>query len=70
MDQVQIVKFIKTNLLRRGTGESKESPIRIIEQYWDFEGNLIFEIDSFPTYSVKLGNKITNPELLDGEVRE
>ena len=45
--EVEILKLIRTRLLRRGDG--KEDPIRIIEQYWDLEGNLIFEIDSIKT---------------------
>ena len=43
MNSVEILKLIRTRLLRRGDG--KEDPIRIIEQYWDLEGNLVFEID-------------------------
>jgi hypothetical protein len=45
MKEVEVVKMIKTKLLRRGEGKMKSDPIRIIEQYWDFEGNLLFEID-------------------------
>lgn len=46
MDKVEIVKMIKTTLLRRGKGVESD-PIRIIEQYWDFEGRLLFEYDPF-----------------------
>lgn len=43
---VEIVKFIKTELLRRGEGIEGD-PIRIIIQYWDFNGNLFAEIDTW-----------------------
>ena len=46
MDDVKILQLIRTRILRRGKG-TKEEPIRIIEQYWDMEGNLVFEIDPF-----------------------
>jgi len=45
MDKVEILKVIKTTLTRRGEGKDLSDPVRIITQYWDFEGNLIFEID-------------------------
>ncbi len=43
MKEVEVLELIRTRLLRRGDG--KADPIRIIEQYWDLEGNLIFEVD-------------------------
>ena len=43
--ELEIIHLIKTTLLRRGTGETKDDPIRIITQYWDMEGNLLFEVD-------------------------
>lgn len=45
MDTVKIMQVMETTILRRGSGKSKEDPVRIITQYWDMEGNLIFEID-------------------------
>ena len=45
MDEVIVIQLIKTTLLRRGKGIEGD-PVRIIEQYWDFEGNLVFEYDS------------------------
>ena len=53
----QVVQVIRTTLLRRGTGESKDSPIRIIEQYWDFDGNLLWEKD----HCVELMEKVGTP---------
>lgn len=44
MKDVEILKLIRTNLTKRGNG--KDDPVRIIEQYWDLEGNLVFEKDS------------------------
>lgn len=46
MNDLQIVRMIVTTLLRRGTGK-EEDPIRIIIQYWDQTGKLIFEVDKF-----------------------
>ena len=40
---VEIVTLIKTVLTKKGNG--KDDPIRLVTQYWDLEGNLIFEID-------------------------
>lgn len=43
MKEVEIEKLIHTRLFRRGNG--KDDPIRIIDQWWDMEGKLIFEYD-------------------------
>jgi hypothetical protein len=43
---VEIVTLIRTRLLRRGKGVGGD-PIRVIIQYWDFAGNLIFEVDTW-----------------------
>lgn len=43
---VEIVTLIRTRLLRRGEGVEGD-PIRVIIQYWDFAGNLIFEVDTW-----------------------
>lgn len=45
------MEVIKTELTTRGTG-TEENPHRIITQYWDTEGNLIFQVD--PTKCVNL----------------
>lgn len=44
METVKVMSVIETRLLKRGTGISAD-PIRIVTQYWDMNGNLIFEID-------------------------
>jgi len=44
MSDVEIVTLIRTRLTRAGDG-TKSNPIRIIEEYWDLEGKLVFEID-------------------------
>ena len=44
METVKVMSVIETKLLKRGTGISAD-PIRIVTQYWDMNGNLIFEID-------------------------
>lgn len=44
MKQVEIILMVKTENAVRGEGIEGD-PIRIITQYWDMEGNLVFEID-------------------------
>lgn len=44
---VEVMAVIKTTLLRRGNGESQDDPIRIITQYWDMKGDLLFEFDPY-----------------------
>lgn len=44
MKDVEIIKFIKTELKCIGDGK-KDNPHRRIIQYWTLEGDLIFEID-------------------------
>ena len=46
MKEVEIVKFIRTELSRKGKGIEYD-PVRIIIQYWDFDGNLFAEIDTW-----------------------
>lgn len=44
--EVEIAKFIRTELLRKGKGIEGD-PVRIIIQYWDFNGILFCEIDPY-----------------------
>ena len=53
MDTVELIAMIKTTNARRGDG--KLVPIRIITQYWDMDGNLVFEID--PLIEANRANK-------------
>jgi len=48
METVKVMSVIETKLLKRGTGVSAD-PVRIVTQYWDMDGRLIFEIDSEKT---------------------
>jgi hypothetical protein len=48
MDTVIIKEVIITTLKRKGAG-TQDSPIRVISQYWDKEGNLLVEED--PIYN-------------------
>jgi hypothetical protein len=41
---VEVIQVIKTELELRGEG-TKDSPVRRVTQYWDFEGNLLWEYD-------------------------
>lgn len=46
MDTLEIIKLIRTTIKRAGKG-TDENPVRIITQYWDFDGNLLFEYDPY-----------------------
>ena len=41
-----VVQVIKLEA-RRGSGDTDDDPVRIITQYWDFEGNLLADVDLF-----------------------
>jgi hypothetical protein len=56
--EVEVMQVIRTRLLRRGTGK-EPSPIRIIEQYWTMEGDLIFEVDPCPAPIANPGGAFT-----------
>jgi len=43
---VEVIRVIRTNLLRRGEGVEKD-PIRRIEQFWSLDGELLWEIDPY-----------------------
>jgi len=43
MDTAKVIQVIETTLLRRG--DSKDTPVRVITQYWSLEGKLLAEID-------------------------
>jgi hypothetical protein len=50
LDTARVVQVIRTDLSRRGTGKSADNdPIRVVTQYWDFEGNLLAEDDPVPS---------------------
>jgi hypothetical protein len=46
MDKAQVVSVILTSLKRRGDG--KDTPIRIVYQYWTLDGKLLAEVDPLP----------------------
>jgi hypothetical protein len=41
---VEVIQVIKTKLCKRGTGMQGEE-VRLITQYWDMQGNLLWEVD-------------------------
>ena len=43
--EAEVIPVIRTTLLRRGTGQSEDSPIRVITQYWSLDGDLLAEVD-------------------------
>lgn len=42
-DYARVIQVIETTLERRGDG--KDDPIRIVTQYWSFDGELLAEDD-------------------------
>lgn len=44
MDTAKVIRVIETTMTRRGNG-TKESPCRIITQYWTLKGELLAEVD-------------------------
>lgn len=42
----EVIQVIRTRLLRRGNGST--TPIRIIEQFWSLDGELLAEVDPCP----------------------
>ena len=47
LKEVEVIKVVRTELLRRGEGTPK-SPIRRVEQFWSFDGKLLAENDPQP----------------------
>ena len=43
MDNAKVIQVIETTLLKRGNG--KDTPVRIITQYWSIDGRLLAEVD-------------------------
>ncbi len=44
LKSVKVISFIEIeSAVGKGT---KEDPVRIAKQYWDFDGNLIFVVDA------------------------
>lgn len=44
-DYARVIQVIETTLERRGTGKDESSPLRMITQYWSFDGELLAEVD-------------------------
>lgn len=44
-NDLEVIQIIRTRLLHRGLGQNADDPVRIIEQYWDMDGMLLFEFD-------------------------
>lgn len=45
MDTARLIGVIQTTLERRGAGEDRSDPIRIVTQYWSKDGALLAEND-------------------------
>lgn len=41
----RVIQVIETNLTLRGEGKAPDDPVRSVKQYWDFDGNLLWECD-------------------------
>jgi hypothetical protein len=48
MDGAKVVQLIHTSLLRRGAGVAND-PVRIIDQWWTMDGELVVERDPWLT---------------------
>ncbi len=65
-NDLEVLSVIRTRLLRRGDG-TEHNPIRIIEQYWTMDGNLLFEADPLtgavasPRYGTPGGPEMAPP---------
>lgn len=46
-DYARVIQVIETRIERRGSGKDEGDPIRIVTQYWSFEGDLLAEVDPF-----------------------
>jgi hypothetical protein len=46
MDKARAVQVIETTIARRGKGVDGD-PVRIITQYWSFDGQLLAEVDPY-----------------------
>lgn len=47
MNDVEVIKVVRTRLLRRGRGKDASDPVRIITQYWSPAGELLAEVDPY-----------------------
>ena len=46
-DSARVIQVIVTNLTRRGSGKTPEDTVRVITQYWSFDGALLAEVDPY-----------------------
>jgi len=44
-DCARVIQVVQTTLLRRGEGKSEGDPVRVIEQFWSLDGELLAEND-------------------------
>lgn len=44
-DYARVIQVIETCIERRGSGKDPDDPIRIVTQYWSFDGELLAEVD-------------------------
>ena len=54
LESIKVVEVIKVEIVR-GTGEN-ENPVRQVNQYWDFEGNLIYDDNIMLVASSKINS--------------
>ena len=48
---VEVIQVIHTHLARRGRG-TDDDPVRIVDQYWTMDGQLLVEFDPEALYPV------------------
>lgn len=56
--EVEVIQVVRTLLLRRGVGKYMNDPIRIIEQFWSFDGKLLAENDPLSSILEGKGEQI------------
>lgn len=43
----KVIQVVETDLERRGSGRDESSPIRVVRQYYSFDGELLAELDPY-----------------------
>ncbi len=54
VESCRVIQVIETKVVR-GNG-TMENPLRLVTQYWDFESNLLAEMDDFDEIIDKKGD--------------
>lgn len=66
-ESVEVIKVIKTTLTKRGSGVAPDDPVREITQYWDMDGNLLWEEDPIETFEPHDCSANDRPQMSEDE---